>query len=132
MKTSTESIVFTKEDVLQYCEAIGEENKLYTCGDYAKSHGFQTIPLPSTMPLIMYRLFTIPWEHDGGVMIHRKQECSTFRRMFIDEEYTGDITLTNVVSRKSYTFREETLSIYDKSGELCFQGTSHLVVGDTT
>jgi hypothetical protein len=129
VKTTTESITFTKADVLRYCEAIGEKDKLYENEQYALAQGLQTIPLPPTMPLVMYQLFAIPW-NQVGLTIHRKQECFTFQRMFIEEEYTGYILLSDVVTRKSYTFRKETLYINDKSGDLCFKGTSHIVVSD--
>jgi hypothetical protein len=129
VKTTTESITFTKADVLRYCEAIGEKDKLYENEQYALAQGLQTIPLPPTMPLVMYQLFEIPW-NQMGLTIHRKQECFTIQRMFIEEQYTGYILLSDVVTRKSYTFRKETLYINDKSGDLCFKGTSHIVVSD--
>lgn len=129
MKTSTKLIVFTEKDVLRYCEAIGDESKIYQSEQYAKAQGLKTIPLPLTMPLVMYQLFTIPWRKEG-LLIHRKQKCLTYQRMFIGEEYAGYLALTDDTSRKSYIFRRETLYIHDRSGNLCFEGTSNIVLGD--
>lgn len=129
MNTAIISVVFTKADVRKYCEAIGERNQLYESEQYAKTKGLLTIPLPPTMPVIMYKLLTIPWAQ-AGVMIHRKQACTIFERMYIDEEYRGYLSLTDVVARKGYTFQTETLFIHDKYGNLCFKSTSHIVLSD--
>lgn len=129
MKTAIESVVFTKANVIQYCEAIGEENRLYYCEKYAQSLGLRTIPLPPAMPLIMYQSFHIPWQTEG-TMVHRKQTCHMHRRMFIGGKYSGYITLSDVVTRRNYTFSKQTLFITDHEGALCFEGEFHLVTGE--
>ena len=112
-----------------YCEAIGDENQLYQSEKYAKAQGLPAIPLPPTMPVIMYKFVTIPWKQDG-VMIHRKQKCTTLQRMFIGREYTAHLVLTDVTSRRAYTFQKEILLIHDSFGNLCFEGISHIVLGE--
>lgn len=124
-----ESIVFTKEDVLLFCEAIGEKSQLYHSQEYAKSHGLKTIPLPPTMPLIMYQHFHIPWQTEE-TLVHRKQTGNMHRRMYIGETYLGTLTLSPVVKRNAYTFSKQTLSITDVEGNLSYEGEFHLVTGD--
>lgn len=129
MKTEEISFVFTKEDVRKYCEAIGVERKLYTNEAYAKEKGLPTIPLPPMMPVITYKLLEIPWKQNG-VMIHRKQECTTFIQLFIAKEYTTYLSLTNVVHRREYTFMQENLVIHDEWGRVCFSSTTHIAMVD--
>lgn len=129
MKTAKQSIVFTKADVWTYCEAIGEHHPLYDNEQYAKDAGLVTMPLPPTMPVIVYKLLTIPWAKTG-VMIHRKQRCIIYERMFINRKYTAYASVTDAVVKKGYTFQTETLFIHNERGELCFESMSDLVYGD--
>lgn len=129
MKTQEKSFIFTKEEVQQYVRLLGDVNPIYASEERARSFGFPTIPVPPAMPMVVYQHFEIPWKMEPPV-IHRKQQCSNQQKMFIGEEYTGYITLSDVSKRKGYTFSKQTLLLYDRTGALCFSGISHIVSGD--
>lgn len=129
MKTNEQSISFNKEDVQRYVRILGDLNPIYESEKSAGEHGFRTIPIPPAMPMTAYRFFELPWKLQPPV-IHRKQHCIQHRKMFIDEEYTGYITLSDVSKRKGYTFSKQTLFIYNGAGDLCFSGISHIVSGE--
>ncbi len=129
MKTKGTSFTFHKELVQTYVQILGDTNPLYESVESAQKFGLQTIPIPPAMPMTVYQSFEIPWRMKPPV-IHRKQQCINHRQMFIDETYTGFISLTDVIVRKEYTFSKQTLFLYDTTGNLCFSGISHIVSGE--
>lgn len=129
MKTKETSFIFHKDQVQKYVQILGDSNPIYESEESARKFGLQTIPIPPAMPMTVYQLFEIPWMMKPPV-IHRKQQCITHQQMFIDETYTGFITLTDVAVRKEYTFSKQTLFLYNTTGKLCFSGISHIVSGE--
>lgn len=55
MKTKEHEIIFNKEDVQQLVQLIGDRNPIYQSSERAKNYGFETIPLPPTMPMMAYK-----------------------------------------------------------------------------
>jgi hypothetical protein len=129
MKTIETSFIFHKEQVQKYVRILGDSNPIYESEESARKFGLLTIPIPPAMPMTVYQSFEIPWVMKPPV-IHRKQQCINHQQMFIDETYTGFISLTDVVVRKEYTFSKQTLFLYDTIGNLCFSGISHIVSGE--
>jgi hypothetical protein len=128
LKTTKNSLVFTISDVSQFIEVLGDSNPIYKCIESAKSYGFETIPLPPTMPMFAYREIEIPWELIPPV-IHRKQKCMNHQRMYIDKVYIAQVTMTSRHQKKQITIITQTLEIYDDSEDLCFTGISELIAG---
>ena len=129
MKTKEASFVFHKEQVQKYVQLLSDSNPIYESAESARKFGLQTIPIPPAMPMTVYQSFEIPWIMKPPV-IHRKQQCIIHQQMFIDETYTGFITLTDMIIRKEYTFSKQTLFLYDTTGNLCFSGISNIVSGE--
>ncbi|MBY0121434.1 MaoC family dehydratase [Bacillus sp. S/N-304-OC-R1] len=121
-------VVFSKEDVQQFVQILGDPNPIYQSIEGAKSSGLPTIPLPPAMPAITYKWITAPWELKPPV-IHRKQECRIEQPMFIDQKYKAVVTLDRNDVRGENTFVQQSLKIFDLEGKLYFQGISHLIAG---
>lgn len=131
MKTKDHCFMFTKAEVQQYVQTAGDQNPIYIHLDVAQSMGYKTIPIPPTMPMIVYKQIETPWKLLHPI-IHRKQQCVYHQVMYIDQYYKGIITLEEQIKRQKYTFIKQTLHIHDNNGILCFTGTSHLIAGDQT
>ena len=131
MKTEKQSFIFHKEQVQQYVQMLGDLNPVYDSEERARQLGFRTIPVPPAMPMTLYKSFEIPWMLQAPVIL-RKQQCTTHRKMYIGETYTGFISLTDIKVRKEHTFSKQILFLYDPEGELCFSGISQLVSGELT
>jgi acyl dehydratase len=129
MKSNMYPLLFKEADVQQFVQAVGDQNPIYLSSERAQSHGYKTIPLPPTMPMIAYKLIETPWKLKSPI-IHRKQQCEYHRVMYINQTYQGFIILKNQLRRHNLTFINQTLQIYDSSETLCFSGTTHLVAGD--
>ena len=80
------------------------------------------------MPMTVYQLFDIPWSMQSPVIL-RKQQCIMHEKMYIDEGYTGFISLSDIRVRSERTFSKETLVIYNAKGILCFHAISQLISG---
>lgn len=128
MKTSEQPIIFHKEEVQKYIHMLSDPNPIYKSEVNAKQHGYKNIPVPPIMPVTTYQLFDIPWTMQSPVIL-RKQRCTMYEQMFIEEYYTGFISLTDIWIRKEQTFSKETLSIYNAEGILCFRAISQLLSG---
>lgn len=128
MKTKKQSIIFYKEEVHKYVHMLSDPNPIYESEDIAKQYGYKTIPIPPIMPVIIHHLFDIPWTMQSPVIL-RKQVFTIHENMYIDERYTGVISLTDIRSRKEQTFSKETLSLYNAEGILCFRAISQLISG---
>jgi hypothetical protein len=131
MKTKSHSFLFTEAEVQQFVRLSGDQSPIYYSMAAAQSYGYEAIPIPPTMPMIVYKQIETPWKLKDPV-IHRKQQCGYHQVMYIDQPYTGFITLTNQIQRHNQTFINQVLEIYDKNRALCFTGTSHLIAGDLT
>ena len=131
MKTEKRSFTFCKEQVQQYIQMLSDPNPIYDSESIAQQLELRTIPIPPVMPMTLYQSFTIPWTLQAPVIL-RKQRCIHHKKMYIDEVYTGFISLSDVKVRKRHTFSTETLFLYNKEGELCFSGISQLVSGELT
>ena len=107
---------------------LSDPNPIYKSEVNAKQHGYKNIPVPPIMPVTTYQLFDIPWTMQSPVIL-RKQRCTMYEQMFIEEYYTGFISLTDIWIRKEQTFSKETLSIYNAEGILCFRAISQLLSG---
>ncbi|WP_110928108.1 MaoC family dehydratase [Bacillus massiliglaciei] len=128
MKTKEYEIIFTQEDVLQFIQLIGDQNSIYLSAEGAKDYGFETIPLPPTMPMMAYKWFETPWELQQP-SIHRKQKCTLHQIMYINEIYRAVVEVTNSFQRQKLTFIKQTLYLYNNDGQLCFEGVSDLILG---
>jgi hypothetical protein len=128
MKTKEQGITFNKEDVQQFVQLIDDRNPIYKSLERAKEYGFETIPLPPTMPMMAYKWLDLPWELQQPI-IHRKQKCIQHQRIYIDEIYRAIVEVTDPVQRQNLTFIKQTLYLYNKDGKLCFEGVSDLIVG---
>ncbi|HJV16796.1 MAG TPA: MaoC family dehydratase N-terminal domain-containing protein [Bacillales bacterium] len=128
MKTKDFTILFNKDNVHQFIKLIGDQNPIYQNIELARSHGYQTIPLPPTMPMIAYKEMETPWKMNHPVIL-RKQECVNHQIMYIDQPYIGHISIDDHFQRKQYTFIKQTLRLYELHGILCFEGISHLMAG---
>lgn len=129
MKTNTYPLLFNETDVQQFIQAVGDRNPIYLSSAEAQLHGYKTIPLPPTMPMIAYKLIEMPWKLTSPI-IHRKQQCEYHHVMYIDQTYRGFIILKDQSRRQNLTFINQILQIYDSSETLCFSGTTHLIAGD--
>ncbi|CAI9394220.1 hypothetical protein BACSP_00745 [Bacillus sp. T2.9-1] len=125
MKTKEYEIIFTQEDVLQFVQLIGDQNSTYQSAEGEKG---ESIPLPPTMPMIAYKWFESPWELQKPI-IHRRQKCFQHQRMYTNEIYRAIVEVTNPFQRQKLTFIKQTLHLYNKDGQLCFEGISDLIVG---
>lgn len=128
MKTKEHEIIFNKEDVQQLVQLIGDRNPIYQSSESAKNYGFETIPLPPTMPMMAYKWLAPPWELQHPI-IHRKQKCIQHQRMYIDEVYRAIVEVTDQFQRQNLTFIKQTLYLYNRDGKLCFEGISDLILG---
>jgi acyl dehydratase len=128
MKTKEYEIIFTQEDVQQFIQLIGDHNPIYQSAERAKAYGFETIPLPPTMPMIAYKWVETPWEFQPPI-IHRKQKCIQHERMYIDEIYRAIVEVTDPIQRQKLTFIKQTLYLYNRDGKLYFEGIADLIVG---
>ncbi|KHD85566.1 FAS1-like dehydratase domain-containing protein [Heyndrickxia ginsengihumi] len=129
MQTKSYSFLFTKAEVHQFIHLVGDQNPIYYSDKTAKSYGYRTIPVPPTMPTIVYKIIKTPWKLTAPV-IHRRQTCTCHQIMYIDQPYTGFITLTKHIQRQKKTFISQDLKIYDHNKQLCFTGTTELIAGD--
>jgi N-terminal half of MaoC dehydratase len=129
MKTMAHSFLFTQAEVQQFIQSVGDKNLIYVDLEAAQSMGYKTIPIPPTMPMIVYKLIETPWKLHHPI-IHRKQQCVYHQVMYIDHLYKGVITLEDQFKRHNYTFIKQTLQIHDNNGNALFTGTSHLIAGD--
>ena len=128
MITKEHEIIFNKEDVQQFVQLIGDQNPIYQSSERAIEYGFETIPLPPTMPMMAYKWIVTPWELHHPI-IHRKQKCIQHQRMYIDEVYRAIVEVTDPFHRQNLTFMKQTLSLYNRDGTLCFEGISDLILG---
>lgn len=128
MKTKEQRFIFNKEEVQDYVQLLGDTNPIYVSEVRAKQLGYKTIPIPPLLPMTVYASFEIPWTMQSPVIL-RKQQCEIHEKLFIDEVYTGFISLTDVRVRRGRTFSKENLFLYDKKGILCFHGMSELISG---
>lgn len=128
MKTKEHEIIFNKEDVQQFVQLIGDRNPIYQSSERAKNYGFETIPLPPTMPMMAYKWLAPSWELQHPI-IHRKQKCIQHQRMYIDEAYKAIVEVTDQFQRQNLTFIKQTLYLYNKDGKICFEGISDLILG---
>jgi hypothetical protein len=128
MKTKEYEIIFNKEDVQQFVQLLGDPNPIFQCQSEAKVYGFETIPLPPTMPMIAYKWIETPWKLQHP-LIHRKQQCIQHQRMYIDKPYKGIVMITDQFQRQNLTFTKQTLHLYNKDGILYFEGISDLISG---
>ena len=108
---------------------LGDSNPVYESETKAQKLGFQTIPIPPAMPMTLYKSFAIPWMLQAPVIL-RKQQCINHTKMYIDQVYTGFISLSDVKVRKGHTFSKQTLFLYNEEGDLCFSGISQMVSGE--
>ncbi|WP_144552019.1 MaoC family dehydratase N-terminal domain-containing protein [Bacillus sp. X1(2014)] len=131
MKTKEYEIIFTKEDVQQFVQLIGEQNSIYQNPEGAKDDGSETILLPPTMPMMAYKWLETPLELQQPI-IHRKQKCIQHQRMYMDEIYRAIVEVTNPFQRQKLTFIKQTLYLYRNDGQLCFEGVSDLILGGLT
>jgi hypothetical protein len=129
MKTEAQSFFFTKAEVQQFTQSVGDKNLIYVDLEAAQSMGYKTIPIPPTMPMIVYKLIEIPWKLHQAI-IHRKQQCVYHQVMYIDHLYKGVITLEEQFKRHNYTFIKQTLQIHGNNGIPMFTGISLLIAGD--
>jgi len=129
VKTEKQSFIFQKEQVQEYVQMLGDLNPAYESETMAQKLGFQTIPIPPSMPMTLYKSFEIPWTLQAPVIL-RKQQCINHRKMYIDETYTGFISLSDVKVKKGHTFSKQTLFLYDEEEKLCFSGISQIVSGE--
>lgn len=130
MKTEQQSFIFHKKQVQQYVQMLGDSNPVYESEEKAQKLGFQTIPIPPAMPITLYNSFEIPWTLHAPIIL-RKQQCINHTKMYIDEVYTGFISLSDVKIRKGHTFSKQTLFLYNEEGNLCFSGISRIVSGES-
>ncbi|WP_026565024.1 FAS1-like dehydratase domain-containing protein [Bacillus sp. UNC41MFS5] len=128
MKTKEHEIIFNKDDVKQFVQLIGDRNPIYQSSERAKDYGFETIPLPPTMPMIAYKWLETPWELKYPI-IHRKQKCIQHQRMYIEEIYKAVVEVTDQYQRHNLTFMKQTLFLFNRDGKLCFEGISDLTLG---
>lgn len=129
MKTKDFSIIFHKEDVQHFVQVIGDLNPLYYDIEIARTCGYESIPLPPTMPMIAYKQIETPWKLQPPVIL-RKQKCINHQIMYIEKPYKGHILLSDTIQRNHYTFIKQMLLIYEMDGSLIFEGTSHMIAGD--
>ena len=129
MKTEKQSFIFQKKQVQEYVQMLGDSNPAYESEATAQKLGFQSIPIPPAMPMTLYRSFEIPWTLQAPVFL-RKQWCIHHTKMYIDEVYTGFISLSDVKVKKGHTFSKQTLFLYNEEGYLCFSGISQIVSGE--
>jgi len=129
MKTEKQSFIFQKEQVQEYVQMLQDSNPAYESETKAQKLGLQTIPIPPAMPMTLYKSFEIPWTLQAPVIL-RKQQCINHTIMYIDEVYTGFISLSDVKVKKGHTFSKQTLFLYSEEGYLCFSGISQIVSGE--
>ncbi len=129
MKTEKQVFIFQKEQVQEYVQMLGDSNPVYESETKAQKLGLQTIPIPPAMPMTLYKSFVIPWTLQAPVIL-RKQKCINHAEMYIDQVYTGVISLSDVRVRKGHTFSKQTLFLYNEEGDLCFSGISQIVSGE--
>jgi acyl dehydratase len=128
MKTKEYEIMFTQEDVQQFVQLIGDQSLIYQSPERAKDYGFETIPLPPTMPMMAYKWIESTWELQQPI-VHRKQKCTQYQRMYMNECYRAIVEVTDPFQRQKLTFIQQTLCLYNKDGQLCFEGISDLILG---
>ncbi|SDM75052.1 N-terminal half of MaoC dehydratase [Fictibacillus solisalsi] len=128
MRTKDHEIMFSSEKVQEFVQLTGERNPIYQSIDKAKEYGFKTIPLPPAMPNIVYQWIEIPWKLEHPVIL-RKQNCVLHQRMFIGERYRAVVKVTDQNKRQHHFFVQQTLCIYNRDGQLCFEGISDLIAG---
>ncbi|MEH6943820.1 FAS1-like dehydratase domain-containing protein [Bacillus sp. JJ722] len=128
MKTKQHNITFNQSEILQFVEAIEDYNPIYRSKELANMYGFETIPLPPTMPVIAYQWIDLPRKLPQPI-IHRKQHNTTHRLMFMDVTYVADISLLNYRSRHNQAFVEQVLNVYTSNQILCFSSVTYLVCG---
>lgn len=128
MNTNEHYFSFQVNDVQQFVTVLGDQNPIYSSVEVAQSHGYKTIPLPPTMPMIIYKKMDIPWDFHPPI-IHRKQQFSYVQVMYIDQTYKSIVALTDVIQRKDRIFIKQELQIMNTSDEIVFKGTAHLIVG---
>ncbi len=131
MKTKEYEIIFTQKDVQKFVQLIGEQNPIYHSPEGAKEYGFETIPLPPTMPMLAYKWLETPLDLQQPI-IHRKQKCIQHQRMYMDEIYRAIVEVTSPFQRQKLTFIKQTLYLYNNDRELCFEGVSDLILGGLT
>ncbi|KAB2336257.1 MaoC family dehydratase [Cytobacillus depressus] len=128
MKSEEADIIFNMEEVQQFVQLLGDQNPIYQSIKTAKTNGFQSIPLPPTMPMIAYKRIKTPWQLQHPV-IHRKQHCTNYHTMYINQTYHAFVKLEDQYQRKQFTFIQQSLYLYDQDRILCFKGTSQLITG---
>lgn len=129
MKTATYSFIFHEKDVLHFVQTVGDDNPIYQSVEEARKFGYETIPVPPTMPATAYQWIDIPWTLKEPV-IHRKQQSTYHQVMYTNQPYKGEITITKKSRRNNYNFIQQELHIYDSNDTLCFTGISYLLAGD--
>lgn len=130
MKTNVYEIIFRASDVWQFVKITDDRNPIYESIDKAQEYGFNTIPLPPTMPMIAYKYIEIPWTLKEP-LIHRSQECICNRRMYINQPYFAQVSLEEQAFRKKQGIVKQILQINDCDENLCFKATSTLLIGNT-
>ncbi|MFX3630819.1 MAG: MaoC family dehydratase N-terminal domain-containing protein [Ectobacillus sp.] len=118
----------SKQQVIDYAKAIGEQNPVYFSIEAARKLGYRTIPIPPALPIIFYRFFAIPWGK-GKIWIHRSQRFTYKRQLYIDEPYECFIALEAVKERSGHSLYEQSLKGYNIRKELCFVCNTILVEG---
>ncbi|WP_147534665.1 FAS1-like dehydratase domain-containing protein [Bacillus marasmi] len=128
MRTEEVRVTFKTSDVSEFIKVMDERNPIYESVEKAQSYGFTSIPLPPTMPLIVYKQLDIPWTLTEPV-IHRNQECKYHHQMYINQTYTASIRLDEQIDRKSYCIIKHSLLLFDDQQNLCFEGIYQIVCG---
>jgi hypothetical protein len=130
MRTKELPILFSISDVLEFVTIMDDRNPIYKSIANAKAYGHENIPLPPTMPMIAYKWIQIPWKMKDPI-IHRTQSCVHHKMMYTDVPYLAHVSLSEQKLRNHYSLVNQTLQITDSNGNICFEGISQLMVGDT-
>ncbi|HLR79660.1 MAG TPA: MaoC family dehydratase N-terminal domain-containing protein [Bacillota bacterium] len=109
--TEPVSILVTRQEVSDYCQAIGEKNPLFYDIRTAQAAGYADIVLPLTYPILFWKHIHIPWLAHTRPLIHREQTFTYKGSLLANETYTCLIALTDIRKRKNKQYLRHELMI---------------------
>jgi acyl dehydratase len=87
-----------KGAIRRFCEALGEDNKLFIDEDYAKARGFLSLVAPPTFPISFLPPHRQPWlaKLDEGRLLAGEQDFSYQRPLVAGDVLTCALHLVDI------------------------------------
>jgi len=130
-----QEVTFTvdRDRVLQFCDAIGEDNPIFRDPAAAKEAGYDEQLAPPTFPTVMQIMTSgqVVMDQELGLnymmVVHAEQEYEYHRPLKVGDELTAVPRIADAYARGSNEFLVIEAEIKDRSGETVVVARSTLL-----